>query len=267
MLRALCSLLVPTAVALAGWGGGSDGPSKDDIRTVKGILSSTAAVQRAVEPLYACDPAAPACYRKAGPQIVEVVDRERAAFGDVLADTDSDCLSRVGALFDESLDAYAEAGRTATAGDAEAADRAINRSTRLETAYIQKLDECGFSEGKTAEVASRMRRVNLKVIELVGEITSCKDRDCVLEVGRELEATAQEGMTAVDAFLAAVPKDTPECVTDALGRVRRSFRSLELTAVAVQKGDSKTAQREGAASDELRAQGQELLAECLGTAL
>jgi hypothetical protein len=35
----------------------------------------------------------------------------------------------------------------------------------------------------------------------------------------------------------------------------------------VQKGDSKTAQREGAASDELRAQGQELLAECLGTAL
>jgi hypothetical protein len=57
-------------VALAGCGGGSDGPSKDDIRTAKGILSSTAAVQRAVEPLFACDPAAPACYRKAGPQML-----------------------------------------------------------------------------------------------------------------------------------------------------------------------------------------------------
>jgi hypothetical protein len=267
MLRALCALIIATAAALAGCGGGSDEPSKDDIRTVKSILSSTAAVQRAVEPLYACDPAVVACYRQAGPQIVEVVDREREAFGDVLAATDNECLSQVGGLFDDSLDAYAEAGRAAAAGDAETADRAINRSSRSETAYIKKLDECGFAEGKTAEVASQMRRVNVKVIELVTEITSCKDKDCVLAVGRELEATAREGMTAVDAFLAAVPKDTPDCVTDALDRVRRSFRSLELTAVAVQKGDSKTAEREGAASDELRAQGQELLAECLGTAL
>ena len=267
MLRALFALIVPTAVALSACGGGSEGPSKDDIRTAQGILSSTAAVQRAVEPLYACDPAAPACYRKAGPQIVGVVDRERAAFRDVLADTDSECLSRVGGLFDNSLDAYAEAGRAATAGDAETADRAISRSSRFEIAYIQKLDECGFSEGKTAEVASQMRRVNLKVIRLVEEITSCKDNDCVVKAGRELEATAREGITAVDAFLAAVPKDTPECVPDALGRVRRSFSSLELTAVAVQKGDFETAQREGAASDELRAQGQERLAECLGDAL
>jgi hypothetical protein len=266
MLRALCALIIPTAVALAGCGG-SDEPSRDDLRTVKGILSSTAAVQRAVEPLYSCDPADAACYRNAGPEITDVVGREQAAFGDVLADTDDVCLSQVGGLFDDSLDAYAEAGRASTAGDAESADRAIARSSRFEAAYIQKLDECGFSEGKTAEVASQMRHVNLKVLELVNEITSCKDNACVVDVGRKLEATAREGMKTVDSFLAAVPEDTPECVPDALGRVRRSFRSLELTAVAVQEGDFKTAQREGAASDELRAQAQEQLADCLGNAL
>jgi hypothetical protein len=266
VLRGLCTLLMAAPVALAACGGG-DEPSRDDLRTIRGVLTSSAAVQRAVAPLYECLPGDADCYRAAGPGIIEAVAREQASFGGVLQEVDNECLTEVGRLYDDSLDVYGEAGRAAAAGQTAVADRAISRSAQVEIAYIRKLDECGFSEGKTAKVGAEMRRINIRVIQLVEELTACKSEKCVLGAARELGVAGQDGSKAVDALLAELPGDAPACIREGLSLMKQSFDSLERTAAAIEQGKFETAQREGTRSDGLRAQAQEQIAACLTTAL
>ena len=253
-------------MTLAACGGGEE-PSRDDLRTMRGVLTSSAAVQRAVEPLYECAPRDAGCYRAAGPGIMEAVAREQASFGGVLEETDNECLAEVGRLYEDSLQAYGDAGRAAAASDTDAADRAISRSSQTEITYIRKLDECGLSEGKAAEVGAEMRRINIRVIQLVEELTSCKSEKCVLGAARELEVAGQQGSNAVDSLRAELPADTPACVGEGLSLMGQSFRSLKLAAAAIEQGNFQVAASEGTRSDELRAQAQERLAMCLTTAL
>jgi hypothetical protein len=91
-------------------------------------------VQRAVAPLYECVPRDADCYRAAGAGIIEAVAREQASFAGVLQETDNECLTGVGRLYNDSLDVYGEAGRAAAAGNTAAADRAISRSAQGEIA-------------------------------------------------------------------------------------------------------------------------------------
>ncbi|MEO8290583.1 MAG: hypothetical protein ABI649_06260 [Gaiellaceae bacterium] len=258
--------MLPVVLALAGCGGG-DEPPRNDIRTMREILQSSALVQRAVAPLYQCAPDDADCYRAAGPGIVEAVASERASLGDVLQETESECLAEVARRFDDSLAAYAAAGRAAVQGDVAAADQAISRSSQVEISYLRRLDECGFSEGKVAEIGSEMRRINIEVIQLTEELVSCKTQDCVAEVSRELEVAAHQGSGAIESLLAEIPSETPGCLADGLRLMARSFRSLELAATAIGEEDFETAEREGVQSDEMRSQAQERLAACLTTAL
>ena len=267
MLRGLWALVLPAVFVVAACGGGGSEPSENDLRTVQAMLSSTANVQRAVQPLYTCAPRDRACYEAAGGEIVETVAREQASFDAFLEQADSDCLKEVGGLFRNSLDAYAEAGRAAAAGETKAADQAISRSSTAEIAYIRRMDDCGFSQGETAAIEADMRRVNVDILALIEEIETCKERACVVDVAQRLQAAARRGVQAVDGYLGAIGDDVPECVPDGLDLMRRAFESLELAGAAIEQGDFATAQREGTASDELRIQAQEKLAACIGSAL
>jgi hypothetical protein len=266
VLRGLCALLLAAPVAL-GACGEEEGPSRSDLRTVRSVLTSSSAVQSALTPLYSCPFEDTDCYRAAGSQIVETVEKEQAAFQGDLEDTDDECLAEVGRLYDDSLDAYLEAGRAASDGDTASADRAISRSSTIEIAYLRKLDECGFSEGKAAEVGAEMRRVNVRVLQLVEEMTACTTRRCAIDVAKDLELVAQQGAKASGSFIAELPSEAPACLEDALSLMVRSFESLERMSRAVVSRDFRTAEKEGTQSDELGLQAQERMAGCLTTAL
>jgi hypothetical protein len=234
---------------------------------VQAMLSSTAKVQRALQPIYVCAPRDRDCYEAAGSEIVDTVAREQVSFNVFLERADNACLKEVGRLFQDSLDAYGEAGRAATAGDTKAADQAISESTDAEIAYIRKMEDCGFSQGQTAAIEAQMRAVNVEILALIEEVEGCKERACVVDVAQRLQASARRGVEAVDGYLDAIGDDVPDCVPDGLGLMRRAFESLELAAAAMEKGDFATVEREGMASDELRLQAQEKLAACIGSAL
>jgi hypothetical protein len=249
--------------------GGDGGPSEADHATVNAILRSNAALGRAVTPLNLCVPEEPACYTGAGPEVVAVVEREAERVATVLAETDHACLAEVGALYEDVLDAYGEAGRAAVAGDAAAVDAALSRSSERELAYLDKLGECGSSQGRLAEISGSLRAVNADVIRIVEDLLACEtDVRCVQETARQLQAKGREGRARVDELMTEVEgeDEVPGCVPPAVALVRESFAALERTAVAVQAGEVETAEREGVRADELRAQAAEDIADCLATA-
>jgi hypothetical protein len=262
------------ALALSACGGGAEGPSEDDRATeddfaiVKAILRSNAAVGRAVSPFNLCLPEDLACYRRAAPKLVAVVEEEQERVSRALAETDNACLRKVGAAYDRVLEAYRGAGQAGVAGDAEAVGAALSRSSEREIAFLDEMGECGFSQGRLAEVSAGMRAVNADVIRIVEELVACERVACIEDTTRRLQATAREGRARIDDLQAELEgeEDVPACITPAFTLMRQSFTALEQTAVAVREGEAERAEREGARADELRAQAAEDLAACLGTA-
>ncbi len=217
--------------------------------------------------LYVCVPEQPRCYDEAGPTVVEVVEREQAQLEDALAQTDDDCLAEVGALYSDALDAYGDAGRAAVRGRPAAVDRAITRSTEAEIAYLEKMGDCGFSQGRLGEAGARLRRVDAELLRLGEEITACPDEACVVRVARKMEATGREGLRSVDEMLREVrgEEDAPACLAASFSTVRDAYETLVRASRALQARDYEAAERGGTRSIKLAAEAQEDLADCLGT--
>jgi hypothetical protein len=261
--------LVAVVLAAAGCGGGDDGLSEDDLATAQDMLSSSARVQRAVQPLYMCVPEDKRCYTKDGGTLVRVAQRERNRVDEALADADDECLKEVGGHYRDSLDAYAEAGRAAAEGKAAAFDAAVSRSTEAEIAFNRRLSECGFAQGRVGEVGAAMREVNIAVLRLSEKIAACTTERCVKQTAAQMEARAQEGMALLDELVSELRAeggdDVPACLIDAIDLFRQGYVALEKTAVAVQAGDAQVAEREGTRAGRIEAQAQEDMAACLGT--
>ncbi|HSE82566.1 MAG TPA: hypothetical protein VLA87_12905 [Gaiellaceae bacterium] len=264
----MARLLVVAALVLLAVACGEDKPTEDDAATLKVMLSTSANVQRAVQPLYFCFPEDPECYRQAGAEIVSVVAQARTATETVIAETDDACLRQAATLYRDSLDAYGDAGRAAAAGDAAAADAAILETTRLEIAYGEKIGECGFDEGKTAEYASALRESDVKILRLSQELAACRAEACVLDVAARMKAASAEAVAAVDSLLAVVTEDdeAPSCLPPALRELRGAYAAVEKTMQALGAGNLATLEREGRRAGELQVAAQEKMAACISSA-
>jgi hypothetical protein len=261
-------LLAAVALALVGCGenrgeGGGDGPSRDDASTIKAMLLSGAEVQRAAQPLYFCLPENVRCYTRAGPKLVTVAEQERERFEAALDDTDNECLAGVGRLYGDSLAAYADAGRAASAGKPSAFDAAISRSTQIEIRYTRKLDECGFSQGRAAQFGAAIREVNVDLLRISDEIYKCRGRACVLAAARRMRDAARRGQRVLDDFNARLADEAPACLRNAMTVYRGAFVAVERTALAIQAEDFARAEKEGTRAGRLEVRAQRDLAACL----
>ena len=267
MSRRLGVALAAVVLILAAAACGKDEPTDDDRETLRALLSSSAAVDRAMVPLYSCPPDEPRCYRDAGPRVVTVVERERAALAETLAATDDECLGEVGDLYGDSLAAYAEAGRAASAGRPAAVDRAIERSTEAEIAYLEKMGDCGFSQGRFREAGAEMRRIGVDVLRLTAEMDECASEACLVRVARRLEAAAREGVASIDPVLEELraEEDVPACMPASLETMREAYGALVRMSSAFGKRDYEAAERAGARAATLGTRAQEDLAACLET--
>jgi hypothetical protein len=256
------------ALALSACGGGAERPSEDDRATVEAILRSDAALGRAVSPFNLCLPKDLACYRRAAPKLIAVVEEEQERVSRAMAETDNACLRKAGVAYDRVLEAYKGAGQAGVAGDAEAVDAALSRSSEHEIAFLDEIGECGFSRGRLAEINAAMRAVHADVIRIVEELVACERVACIEDTTRRLQATAREGRARIDELTAEIEGEegVPACIAPVFVLMRQSFKALEQTAVAVREGEAERAEREGVRADELRAQAAEDLAACLGTA-
>jgi hypothetical protein len=260
--RAFAVVVVMVGFGLAGCGG-DEKPSQDDFSTVTAMLTSGAAVQSAMQPLMLCLPEQPACYRRSGPAAVRAVQREKNRFAPLVAATDNPCLADVGRIFSQDLDAYADAGRAATRGKPSAFDKAISRSTRLEIAMYRKLDECGFSQGRTAEIAAGIREVNIAMLRLSEEIIACRERPCVVRVARKMERKAREGVAGLNAYLGRLPEDAPHCLREGILQIRTAYRTFQGMTVALQKGEAAKAEKEGKRSNAQQIRAMRHMAACI----
>jgi hypothetical protein len=252
------------AIALAGCQRQAKEPTQNDASTVQAMLSSGAAVQRAVQPLYMCLPEDKRCYRDAGQTVVQVVEAERGRIAPIIAATDDGCLKDVGRSYDESLAAYLAAGRAALAGDSAAVDKAISRSSKAEISYSERLGECGFAQGQFARITTSLRKVNVDIIELDEQMYACADFACVMPLARRLEHKASEATALISEFHASLG-EAPACLDHALIEFRSAFVAIGRSAVATQKGDFLKATTEAMEAGRLQAQAQEDMAACLGS--
>jgi hypothetical protein len=243
--------------------GGGDETTERDADTVAVMLRSNASVQEAFQPLYACLPEDTRCYTQSGPEALSVVERERKLFRDALAATDLPCLREVGGLYSNALSDYEDAARAATEGDSTTFDAAISRTSEKEISYIRKLGSCGFQEGQTAEVTAAMRAANIEILRLSEAYTDCADEACVIEVSRDLQAKAAEGVAILEDFLRGLPGDAPSCLEPALRIRQDAFKSLQKTAALLQEGKLGQAEQEGFRAGELDSKSQRLLADCV----
>lgn len=259
-------LLAVVAVLVTGLGTagcGEEGPSNADLSAVQAILSSSATIDRSMQPLYLCVPEDTACYKRSGPQAVAVAQRERRKVAPTLAETENSCLADVGRLFDKSLGGYADAGRAAARGKSSGFDAAISRTTRFEIAYVRKLNECGFTEGRLAEIGAAVREVNVAMLRLNEEIVDCQTSRCVKRVAREMEQQTRVGVARLDEYLAELDRDAPICLRDVLVEMRETFLTVRRSAVALRQNRFSVAEREGTRSIEQAARAKQHGAACL----
>jgi hypothetical protein len=227
------------------------------------MLTSGARVQRAVQPLLSCVPGNARCYARSGPEIVRIVEQEQRELAPILAETDDECLSDVGAQFNTSLDAYAEAGRAAAQGDTKAADSAISRSTAAEISYTRRLDDCGFAEGRAAELNAALREINIDLLRLGEEAFACEDEACIRTVARRMETRAGDAVDVIDDFREDVGQDLALCAQKALATMRGAFLTAQRAATAILAGDYAAANEMAERAGTLQANAAEDLAACL----
>ena len=252
-----------TAVLLASCGGG-EGPTESDAATVQALLSSSAAVQQAFAELYGCLPEQPACYERHGPTAVTVVDAQRQRFANALEGTENDCLRDVGELYLSSLDSYADAAQAAADSNPSRFDTAISKTTESEIAFNRRLAECGFSEGRTAEIGAAMRVVSIELLQLGEEIADCLRPRCIHEVAQRMEATAGEGVGLLQDYGDELD-EAPDCLGEAVTTFTSSLQALEIAAQALQEDDFATAEREGTRAGDLEVEAQADMAACIGS--
>jgi hypothetical protein len=255
------ALLVLIVLAGATGCGGDDGPTQDDAETVREMLTSSAAVQRAFADLYLCVPEDRTCYTRAGPEAVSVTTREKERFEEKMGQTDNSCLQEVATLYRNSLAAYLRAAKAASAGKPAVYDREFSRTTQLEISANRKLTECGFSTGRQAELTAAMREVNVDSLRLLDELSKCKDASCVTPRARQLRKRSDDGIAIIREFQGQVPP----CFEEGFSLLLRSFQALRRTAIAIENGNVRVAERQGVESDRLRSQAQEHLATCIPT--
>jgi len=259
MWRALLVLIVLAGATACG--GGGDGGTQDDAETLREMLTSSAAVQRAFADLYVCLPENRQCYTRAGPEAVSVTTREKERFEEKAVQTDNSCFREVASIYNTSLAAYLRAAEAASAGKPAVYDREISRTTQLEISFNRKLTECGFSSGRQAELSAAMRRVNVDVLRLVDELVKCKNAQCVTPLARQLRNRSDEGISIIREFQG----ELPPCFEQGFSVLLRSFQGLRRTAIAIENGNARVAEREGRESDRLRTEAQEKLATCIPT--
>jgi hypothetical protein len=248
---------------------GGEEVTSDDARTVRAMLRSDAAVQRAVQPLLLCLPERPACYRRSGPAVVSVVERERRRVDVALENTDDTCLEEVASLYGRSLDEYGNAGQAATTADVAAVDAALAKTTELEIAYSEKLGTCGFAEGELARAGTKLREANTGMLRLEQEFAACQDEACVTEVAGRGRRLATDAAASVDELLADLEKqgeDVPSCFPRALRKWQDAFRAVGGAMAALEDLDLETADRAGTQAGELAAEAQDDLADCMSSA-
>jgi hypothetical protein len=170
----------------------------------------------------------------------------------------------VSRLYEEALDAYAEAAKAAVEGDPTAVERAFSVSTELEMSYSEEMSECGFAEGRQAELNSAISRSFFEILRFTDQILMCADSECIVAASKRIEAKANEGISLLDEYLGTLSDDDPACFAEALGMVRATFRAMRQTAVALQRGKFAAADREGKRAGELGVTAQEGFADCLG---
>jgi hypothetical protein len=258
MWRALLVLIV---LAGATGCGGDGGGTQDDAETIREMLTSGAAVQRAFADLYVCLPENRQCYTRAGPEAVAVTTREKDRFEEKLVRTDNNCLREVASIYRNSLAAYLRAAEAASAGKPTVYDREISRTTQLEISFNRKLTACGFSTGRQAELSAAMRRVNVDLLRLIDELVKCKNAQCVRPLARQLRTRSDEGISIIREFQG----ELPPCFEEGFSVLLRSFQGLRRTAIAIENGNARVAEREGLESDRLRSEAQEKLATCIPT--
>ena len=139
----------------------------------------------------------------------------------------------------DSLAAYRDAGKAASAGDVAATEAAIARTDDLEFAHMQKVGECGGLEGRLAESTSVLRGAGIELLRLEKELAACVDVACVVEAGTRGEQLAREAVEAVDEVLAGLPDDepVPPCLPRALKEMRRAFGAMKSAMQAVHELD------------------------------
>jgi hypothetical protein len=252
-----------TAVLLASCGG-DEGPTERDAATVEALLSSSAAVQQAFAELYGCLPDRPACYERHGPNAVTIVNAQRQRFAGALEDTDNNCLRDVGELYLSSLDSYADAAQAAADASPSRFDTAISKTTESEIAFNRKLADCGFSEGRTAEIGAAMREVSVELLGLGEEIGDCLRPRCVHDVAQRMEETASEGVGLLQDYGDELD-EAPDCLREAVTTFTSSLQALEIAAQALQEDDFVTAEREGTRAGELEVEAQADMAGCIGS--
>ena len=209
--RGCVAILVALSVLPLGCGS-TKKVTRNDVSTVRALLNATAAVQKAVEPLYACRPQKPDCYRRSGPALSVVAARQKARLTAALRETDNSCLKKTSGVVVQDLDAYLGAGRAATAGDPIRAEKELARSTDLEIAYEHRICTCGFTQGRLHEIASRVRLANAAILRLGDEMRACRTVPCVHRVARRLGQEAGKGISNLDEFSLSAGSDIPQCV-------------------------------------------------------
>jgi hypothetical protein len=242
--------------------GGDDGPTRSDAAMIKTVLSSSAAVQGAFSELYTCLPEERACYSDNGPEALTTVRTQRGLFVEALEDTDNACLRDVGELYLASLDGYEDAAEAAVAVDPTAFDEAISHTTEDEIAYNRKLTDCGFSEGRTAEIGAAIREVNIDLLRLSEEIGDCLRSKCIRDIAGRMEDSSAEGVGLLEDYREELD-DAPDCLVAAIDKFLESFRTLGSAARAIQENDFATAQQDGTRADQLAIQAQAVMADCL----
>jgi hypothetical protein len=252
-----------TAVLLASCGG-DDGPTESDAATVQALLSSSAAVQQAFAELYGCLPDRPECYERHGPSAVTVVNAQRQRFAGALEDTDNDCLREVGELYLSSLDSYADAAQAAADANPSRFDTAISKTTESEIAFNRKLADCGYTEGRTAEIGAAMREVSVKLLQLGEEVGDCLRPRCMHDIARRMEEAAGDGVGLLDDYGDEL-EEAPACLREAVTTFRSSLQALQTAARALQEDDFATAEREGTRAGELEVEAQADMAACIGS--
>jgi hypothetical protein len=242
--------------------GGDDGPTQSDAAMIKTMLSSSSAVQGSFSELYTCLPEERACYSDNGPDALTTVRTQRSQFTEALEDTDNSCLRDVGELYLASLDGYEDAAEAAVAVDPSAFDEAISGTTEDEIAYNRKLTDCGFTEGRTAEIGAAIREVNIELLRLSEEIGDCLRPKCIRDVARRMEDSSAEGVGLLEDYREAL-EEAPDCLVAAVDKFLDSFQTLGSAARAIQQNDFTTAQQDGTRADQLALEAQADMAACL----
>jgi hypothetical protein len=258
--------LVFALCLLSACGGDDEEPSADDRSTLQVVLTSHAAVQRAVGGFYSCLPDDAACYREAGPAIVEAVERALPVVDAAMEETDDQCLARAAGVYRDSLVAYSRLGRAAADGDTKTADEEDSATIRLDADFWDKLRRCGVTAGRPAQLAQRLSAVSAGIGELGTQMAMCRDEACARDLAEQMETSAIIGQSVLRAMVTGFAADAPACMRTAFSEYESVFAALEAMAEKIQRGRFAAAEREAARIVDLGPAAEEDKAACIGSA-